>query len=260
MKLTTLGGSAAGVGPGQGCSAYLVASDGAQVVLDLGPGTLLELRKHADFRSLAAVVLSHLHLDHMLDVLALRYALAYNPIPPESALPLWVPPGGLDFLRRLAHVLAEPGLEQSYFDVFSVRQYDPNMVLSIGPFSLQFHPTVHYIPCWAIRVSNGRDGDLFYSADTGPTANLLPFAAGAKIVVCEGTALQGTEEPFATRGHLAPSEAAALAREAGANIFVLTHLWQELDPQRALVEAEVAFGGPVLLATPGMQVTWGVSD
>src|SRR5215213_12027870 len=85
MELTVLGGSAAGPNPGQGCSGCLIESGATQVVVDLGPGTFTELRRHVDYRSIDGVVLSHGHLDHFLDVLTLRYALAYNPVPAAPA-------------------------------------------------------------------------------------------------------------------------------------------------------------------------------
>lgn len=91
-RLTILGGSAAGVGTGQGCTGYLVQSDSTSIVLDLGPNTLLELRKHTDFRRLDGIVISHLHMDHVLDLFAMRFALAYNPERPPRPIPLWLPP------------------------------------------------------------------------------------------------------------------------------------------------------------------------
>jgi ribonuclease BN (tRNA processing enzyme) len=256
MQLTVLGGSAAGPNPGQGCSGYLVQSGPTRVVLDLGPGTLPELRNHADFRTLDGVVLSHLHVDHWLDVLALRFALAYNPVSAPGPIPLWTPPGGIDLLRRLADAIAGPPGADEYFSVFHVREFDPEKWLTIGEITLRFAPTVHYVPCWAIRASNGRDGDLFYTADTGPSADLVPFGSGSNVVVAEGTTQPGANEPIATRGHLTPAEAGNLARAVGARTLVLSHLWAENDPFAAVEAARQAFRGPVELAAPGLNIAW----
>jgi len=195
VRLTVLGGSAAGVNTGAGCSGYLLESTSTRIVLDLGPGTLLELRKHTDFRRLDGIVISHFHLDHVLDVAALRFSLAYNPIAPPSPIPLWLPPGGQAQLRAFASAFAEPGEEDAFFSrVFDVEEYDPRQGLEIGDFQLRFQPTVHYIPCWAIRVSSA-DGstDLGYTADTGPATPLADFFAGvdAVTVVARFQALQG---------------------------------------------------------------------
>lgn len=257
MELTVLGGSAAGPNPGQGCSGYLVHSGPTRVVLDLGPGTLHELRKHADFRTLDGIVISHLHVDHWLDLLALRFALAYNPVPPPGPIPLWLPPGGLGLLNRLAGAIANPAQASAYFSGFDVREFDPTGEISIGDIRLRFQPTVHYVPCWAIRVSNGRDGDLFYTADTGPAANLADFALDSSVVVAEGTAQIDSIEDSATRGHLTPAEAALLARRANAKVLVLSHLWAENDPFAAVTACQVVFGASVELAVPGLTIRWG---
>jgi ribonuclease BN (tRNA processing enzyme) len=143
-----------------------------------------------------------------------------------------------------------------YFSVFDAREYDPAVDLSIGELRFRFQPTVHYVPCWAIRVSNGSDGDLLYTADTGPAANLGSFSKGASVMVAEGSDRTTSEEPFASRGHLTPKEAGTLAREAEVNVLILSHLWVEDDPILAMQEAEMAFGGRVILAEPGFRLSW----
>jgi ribonuclease BN (tRNA processing enzyme) len=256
MKLTILGGSAAGPNPGQGCSGYLVESGATRVVVDLGPGTFPELRRHVDYRLMDGVVVSHGHLDHILDLLTLRYALAYNPVPASRRLPLWLPPGGVALLDRLAEAITDDRESSEFLSVFEVRQYDPDALLTIGELEFRFYPTVHYVPCWAARISNGSDGDLFYTADSGPAANLASAARGSHVIVAEGTEGSGSQEAFASRGHMTPAEAGTLAREAGATALVLSHLWAEDDPFRALREASLTFGRDVELATPGLSVSW----
>ena len=68
MNLTVLGGSAASPNAGMGCAGLLVQTDRTRLVLDLGPGTLQELRRHTDFRMPDAVIVSHMHVDHVLDL------------------------------------------------------------------------------------------------------------------------------------------------------------------------------------------------
>lgn len=256
MELTILGGSAAGPNPGQGCSGYLVESGTTQLVVDLGPGTFSELRRHVNYRLLDGVVLSHGHVDHFLDSLALRYALAYNPVAADRRLPLWLPPGGLELLDRLAQAVTGDRDTDEFLSVFDAHQYDPDGLLTIGEMQLQFHPTVHYVPCWAVRISNGVDGDLFYTADTGPAADLATAATAAHVIVAEGTDRGTSRERYESRGHMTPTEAGALARDAGADLLVLTHLWVENDQFQAVREASGVFGGAVELATPGLRIGW----
>jgi ribonuclease BN (tRNA processing enzyme) len=259
-QLTVLGGSAAGIGTGQGCSGYLVQSENTNIVLDLGPGTALQLRKHTDFRTLDAIVISHLHMDHILDIFTLRFALAYNPIRPPKPIPLLLPPGGLDFMNR-AQALWEgssPGEESDYFTaVYDMSEFDPTSQIEIGDFVLRFAPTAHVIPCWAIRVQSRDDSDdLFYSADGGTDGQLDEFARGAAVAIVEA-AMPPDADPEQTRAmHFTPQQAAKLAERAGARNLVLTHIWEELDPMKQAAAAREHFTGRMTIAVPGVTLTW----
>lgn len=259
MSLTVLGGSAASVGTGQGCAGYLLASDSTRIMLDAGPGTLLELRRHTDFRTLNAVVISHLHVDHMLDAVAMRFSLAYNPARTGQRVPLYLPHGGIDFFDRLAEVFATDDAPQDFFrQVFDLAEYAPNQPLQIGDLTLTFAPTIHFIPCWSIRVHPANGGDFFYSADTGPAADLETISAGAAVCAIEATTPTGKENalPREKRGHLTATEAGAIAAQAGATTLVLTHMFEENDPGQSLAEASAVFSGEIVRAVPGTVVTW----
>ncbi|CAA9564003.1 MAG: hypothetical protein AVDCRST_MAG87-1800 [uncultured Thermomicrobiales bacterium] len=257
-SLTVLGGSAASVNTGQGCSGMLVSSGQTSIVVDLGPGTLLELRKHADFRTLDALVLSHLHIDHMLDIFALRFALSYNPIRPTRKLPLWLPPGGLEFFDRVAQVFSANEDPAAYFtDVFDLGEFDPEGHLEIGELTLSFHPTVHYVPCWAVRLRPAdRQGDLVYTADYGPASGLEGFARNASVLVSEATSPEPAIEDRSLSGHVTVSEAVALANAIGAGTLVLTHMYEENDPTAFRDRATTIFDREVQVATPGLVVQW----
>jgi ribonuclease BN (tRNA processing enzyme) len=259
MKLTILGGSAAGTNTGQGCSGSLVESEGTRVVLDLGPGTLQELRKHTDYRTLSGVVISHMHLDHIGDLLALRFALAYNPISPAGPISLYLPPGGAATLYALGDSLASQPDPAGFFgSVFSITEYDPVGGLLVDDLRLTFTPTVHFIPCWAIRLrpQTSGAGDLTYTADSGPAANLADFARDSEVLLAEATYIDPPETPFAERGHLTAAETGQIASAANVQNLVLTHMWEELGFDNYRSGAASAYGGPVALATPGLQIEW----
>jgi ribonuclease BN (tRNA processing enzyme) len=257
-QLTVLGGSAAGVGTGQGCSGYLIQTESTNLVLDLGPGTLLELRKHTDFRELDGIVISHLHMDHVLDLFALRFALAYNPVRPQTRIPLYLPPNGLEFMDRAAGLWAQPGEENDYFSsVYEMVEYYPAQTLTIGDFVLRFAPTAHIIPCWAIRVqSRDNSEDLFYGADSGVDGDLDQLAHGAAVVIAEAAAPSGTDVEQIRHLHYTPEQAAQLAERAGARNLVLTHIWEEHDPLEQAAAARAHFTGRMTIAVPGVTLTW----
>ena len=259
MRLTVLGGSAAGTNTSQGCAGFLLEAPGATLLLDLGPGTLQELRKRTNFRTLTAVVISHMHVDHMADLLTLRFALAYNPVSPARRIPLYLPPGGAAHLERLAAVFAGENEVADFFgSVFAVSEYEPSGELAIDGLRLTFTPTVHFVPCWAIRVAqvDGDSGDLTYTADSGPAAELAAFAAGSAVLISEATYLDPPDTPRKERGHLSAGEAGQLASEAGVSTLVLTHLWVELGFERYRGQAARSFSGRLEVARPGLHIEW----
>lgn len=258
-RLTVLGGSAAGVGTGQGCSGYLVQTDDTSIVLDLGPNTLLELRKHTNFRTLDGIVISHLHMDHVLDLFALRFALAYNPISPSEPVPLYLPPRGLAFMDKAADLFSTDDKDRDkYFStVYDMSEYDPAEALTIGNFTLTFAPTKHIIPCWSIRVHSSDDsGDLFYTADTGMSADLDAIASGASVVLAEAAGPPDADPGPYAELHLLPQQAAHIAAKAGATHLVLTHIWEEHNPESFMEHVREHFDGRLTIAKPGVSLAW----
>lgn len=254
MDFTVLGGAAACPNPAQGCAGYLIAHEGTRIVLDCGPGTLPVLRDLANIRTLDGIIVTHLHADHTLDLVPLRYGLKYGPGADGRRLPLWLPPGGRSFLDRLAAALATDGESREDFfeSVYVLDEYDPATPLTIGGLTIRFHPTRHSIPCWAMRIE-GSGRALVYLADTAPAPDLVGFAQDADLLVCEATLTD--EEISATVGHLTARQAGEIAAAAGARSLLLTHYWFELGRERLRAEAMDAFGGPVQVATPYLTVS-----
>jgi ribonuclease BN (tRNA processing enzyme) len=252
MRLTVLGGSAAGPNAGAGCSGYLVHDGDSAVVIDLGPGTVPELKKHVDLHAIDAIVVSHAHLDHVLDLATLRYALKYAPNGQRPPLPLWVPPGTMETLTLLAHAFASDEEIQSFYSgVFDIRTFEPDESLAIGSLAFTFAPAVHYVPAWAMRVQASR-GVLGYTADTGPSAHLEDLLHEVDVLLAEATLLEAGPEPISTRGHLTAREAGVLARAVGAKTLLLTHIWEELGFERIREYAAQAFAGRIEVARPGL--------
>lgn len=257
-QLTVLGGSSAGVGTDQGCSSYLVTVDETHIVLDMGPNTLLELRKHVDFRKLDAVIISHLHLDHILDVFALRFMLAYNPVKADRKIPLYLPPDGLAFMAKSAELFATDSADISdYFsDVFEMTEYDPAGTLDIGDVQVTFAPTVHIIPCWAMRIHPKTGLDMVYTADTGSDADLDAFAKGAALIVADAASGPNAPDEVKRTIHFDAVAAAELAKSAESKHLVLSHQWEELDPSQNSAIARKIFQGRISIAFPGLTATW----
>jgi ribonuclease BN (tRNA processing enzyme) len=245
--MTVLGKSPAWADAGGACSGYLVEAGDTCVLVDCGPGVLGKLRELRDYASVDAVVLSHLHADHMLDVVPYASALLYGPRwrdggPPRPAL--HVPPGGHEAFAR---VCTGSGMFDHHVeDAFAVAEYDPAESLSIGPLRVRFQAVPHFVPAHAIELADG-GRRLTYSADCGPNAQLCEFAGDTDLLLIEAAATEG-DVGQGQRGHLTAREAGEHGRRAGARRLVLTHISDEVDQERARAEAAAAFGGDVEIA------------
>ena len=259
MRLTVLGKSPSWQDAGGACSGYLLEEDGTAVVIDCGNGVFGKLRERIDYVDVDAVVISHLHADHFLDLVPFSYALTYaprqQPVPVDRwpgtdnpACPvLHAPPGSRETFRR---VVGAWGNDDLIENAFELREYDPSNEVEIGPVRVRFQPVPHFTETFAMLISstNG-SGRIVYGADSSPTDALAELAQGADLILVEATLPR--PERTGVRGHLTPGEAGEHARAAGAKRLVLVHISDELDADWAKREAEEAFGGPVEVATEG---------
>jgi ribonuclease BN (tRNA processing enzyme) len=255
MIVTVLGSAAAGANAGSGCSGYLVQAGPTSVLVDCGSGTIAELKRRIDIRRLDAVVISHMHVDHILDLVTLRGALRYAPEPFEERIPLWLPPGGAEILDGLAAPLDLDHRSPLFFDqVFETDEYNPIDSLQIGEVSIDFARTQHPMPAWAMRIArSGSEQAAGYTSDSGPVTNLAAFFHEVQALLAEATLLDSDASPI-ERGHMTAREAGRLAQTCQAKRLVLTHFWEELGLERLLNEAGTAFDGPIELAWPGLEI------
>jgi ribonuclease BN (tRNA processing enzyme) len=258
VELRVLGKSPAWQDAGGACSGYLVVADGTCLLLDCGSGVFGKLRSVVDYAEVDAVVVSHLHADHILDLVpfasGLTYAPRHQPVPvdgwPGTDDPphprLLAPPGARDAFRRLC---AASGMNEEHIErAFSLEEYDPGDRLSVGPSEVSFQPVPHFLPTHAVSLAAGAQR-ITYSADSSPSEDLCAFARGTDLLLIEATLPR--PERGGPRGHLTPEEAGEHGRRAGARRLVLTHISDELDADWARREAERGFGGPVEIAREG---------
>jgi len=245
MELLVVGSGAAYPDrPGIASSTYLVAHGDERICLDLGQGGFAGLAGRVDPSTLRAVVVSHLHPDHFIDLVALRHYLRYEFAPPRRVRVL--APAGL--ADRLDALLAEPGFTAEALDV------EPRAegVLRIGPFMLESRLVTHTEESYAVRVSvadePGSPG-LVYSGDCGRADDLAPLIRPGDTLLVE-IAFGAGPVPVGDL-HLDGPGVGALAAATGPGRVLLTHLQMRRDPRKAIASVRAAFDGPVELVADG---------
>ena len=258
MRLTVLGKSPSWQDAGGACSGYLIEEDGTSVLVDCGNGVFAKLRQRIDYVDVDAVVISHLHADHFLDLVPYSYALTYAPRQQPVPVDRWpgtdCPPARSSTCRpgRRSCSAAWSGLGQRGPDRERVRaaRVRPVDEIEIGPIRIAFQPVPHFTETFAMSISstNG-SGRIVYGADSSPTEALAEFARDADLMLVEATLPR--PERTGMRGHLTPEEAGGHAKGAAAKRLLLVHISDELDADWARDEAAEAFGGPVEVAREG---------
>jgi len=242
MRLTVVGCSGSMPGPESPASCYLIEHEGVRIVLDMGNGSAGALQRHADLRSIDAIVLSHLHADHCLDTSSFVVWHRYSQ-GSRGPVPLYGPTGTRE---RLAAAYEQPPSDLS--DVFDFRTAAQDVTADVGALSLSFARVNHPVPTYAVRVTADSAG-LVYSGDTGVSDELVTLARGADVFLCE--AAQPDGEPGYPPGlHLTGAQAGEHAAAAGVGTLVLTHIPPWVDAQAQLAAARSVFPATEL-ATSG---------
>jgi ribonuclease BN (tRNA processing enzyme) len=246
MRLTVIGCSGSYPGPDSPASCYLLEADQDgrtwRILLDLGSGALGALHRYVDPLTIDAVLLSHLHADHCLDLTGYYVMRKYHPSGPQPRIPVWGPVGTADRMARAYDLPLQPGMNHE----FDFRTWDGPA--RIGPFAVEPVPVVHPVPAYGLRVSVG-GAVVAYSGDTGPCPALDRVADGVDLFLAEASFREGDENPEGL--HLTGADCGAISSRAGAKSLVITHVPPWHDAKIALREASELYDGPVELARPG---------
>jgi ribonuclease BN (tRNA processing enzyme) len=245
MQLSVLGCSGSAPGPDSPASGYLVQHDGFALVLDLGNGAFGELVRHVRASEVGAIVLSHLHPDHCIDVVAYGIALRHGRDRRADTIPVLAPIGARSRLLSVARAdAAQPPPDQELAGFAFGEPADA----VVGPFELRFARMVHSVPSYAVRVALPGGPSLVYSGDTGPSQALVDLARGTDLLLCEASFVAG--EPGPSDLHLTGEQAGAHATAAGVGRLIVTHVPPWNSREAAVAEAMTTFAGPVEAAAP----------
>ena len=221
MKLTVLGNCGPYPVVGGACSGYLLESANTRVLIDCGTGVLARLLEILRPDALDAVILSHLHFDHMSDLLPMIYALQFHPR--KEPLRVFAPDAPADVSR----LLNAPCYE-----------LNPMLDCSVGDICFRFFPGRHPVQSFAVRAE--AEGRVFvYTGDTNETEGLAAFADSADLLLADAGLSEADWNPNAP--HLSAMRCGTLARDAHARRLLLTHLNPRYSPDALTAEAKSVF-------------------
>jgi ribonuclease BN (tRNA processing enzyme) len=248
MQVTVLGCAGTFPNADSPCSAYLVEHEGFRLLLDVGNGAVGALQRHAGLLDVDAVIVSHLHADHCLDLLAYSYARRFHPDGLPPTLPVYGPAGTQERILRAFDAPLPPDRLEEVYD-FQVTEPGRS---TLGPFDVRLTRTAHPIECHAVTLRAG-DKAITYSADTGPSTDVAAAALGSDLFLCEATWATGPDYPPDL--HMTAQQAGAHAATAGVGRLLLVHTTPFTSPERLLAEAGDEYDGPLEIARAGTTYT-----
>jgi ribonuclease BN (tRNA processing enzyme) len=244
VELTVLGAQGTWPGAGGENCGYLLTDDGYHLQMDAGTGTFARLQQVVGVDDVGAMLITHGHPDHFVDIIPTFYARHYGRLG-RPGLQLWSPGG---FTDLAASLVSEKG-RNVMAEAFDFREAGPAEVFELGPFRITPFEMQHIgVFSLGYRIEAG-GVVIAYTGDTGPCDAAVALGRDADLFLCEATYQNASKlYPF----HLSAAQAGEVATASGADHLVLTHLTPDLDQRISIKEAAETFTGPIDIAVPGM--------
>lgn len=241
MKWTVLGFQSPFPGPDGATPGYLLeTSNGKHLLIDCGSGVMAKLAQYLPAYQLEALLLSHLHHDHITDVFTLQYALHLHQLHGQRSepLPVYAPPEPVSWWEKLR-----------FGTTMELRAIDSQSTINIGDVSIEMHRTDHGIPCYAMEITDGTH-TILYGADSGTETEWEAMCREPDLFICEATFLE-SQIPENDVPHLSARQAAEAAERIRAKALLLTHLYPGNDPEAVKREAASHYSGQLHIAAEG---------
>jgi ribonuclease BN (tRNA processing enzyme) len=236
----------------QPASGTIVSTDKGTVLIDCGPGVLVNL-SDTEVDRLEAVILTHRHADHTMDLMALAYRLLFPYA--KKRIPLYGPPSIGPFIEEydaLYGIPSLPTLHHPIVQAFEFIAVTPGEGFSIDGFG-QFGTCVMHHPIETMAIKS-LDYRFAITADGSYTPTLQSFCEGCSILIAEATYPDGEGRNIEEHGHMTAQQCAQLAERAKVKHLVVSHLSDPNDSEVTMKTVKANFNGEALLGKPGLQL------
>ncbi len=250
MELIILGSGTCAPSYRRAGPAACLKADGITILVDSAAGTLHQMALAGiPYTSIDLLLYTHFHVDHIGElpsyIFASRYAGDFNRPTPMQ---IWGPQG-IEALHK--------GL-QAIFGQWVEMEPEKIQLSEITEDRLRFNTleirsasVLHTPQSLAYRITDSSGRAIVFSGDTDYCPELIQLANDADLFLCECANPEGQKRP----GHLMPSEAGRMAREAKAKRLVLTHFYPVCDNYDSISPCAKEFDGEILLAEDLMRIT-----
>lgn len=225
-----------------------IKSGTESILVDPGPGSMRQLLKLGfTYNNFDTIIFTHFHPDHCLDFISFLFACKYPLQPRRKNLTVIGAPGLKSFYRDILGVFGDAILPE-IFELYLKEAEEANITGNRSEITVK--PLAHSGSSIGIRYVDGFGKVLCYSGDTDYCDNIVDLAKKADLLILECSFPDGAK----VDGHLTPSCAGRIAREAKAKRAVLTHLYPICEGYDVLSQCKKEFNGALELATDLMRI------
>ena len=225
-----------------------VKSGPESMLIDPGPGSLRQLLKAGyNYNEPDSIIFTHFHPDHCMDFISFLFACNYPLDPRKKGLSVIGARGLKSFYKGILGVFGDTILP-STFEIY-LKEVREDKIAS-GKTELTVKPVEHTADSIGIRYRDARGKVLCYSGDTDYCDNIIELARKADLLILECS----FPDEGKVKGHLIPSRAGRIAREAGAKRMLLTHIYPVSDSYDILAQCKKEYNGELQLASDLMKV------
>jgi ribonuclease BN (tRNA processing enzyme) len=218
------------------------------IFFDGGGGSLRQMpRLGLDYRKIDFLGITHFHPDHVSDMVPFLFALNYT----------------VDFTRTLPlRIIGPQGLENFYDKMRGIfghwieaKTYPLSLHeakearLEFPDFFIETLLMAHSDSSIGFRVE-AEGKSMVYSGDTDYCENIVRLGKNADLLILECS----FPDERKSSGHLTPSLAGKIAREASCKKLLLTHFYPVFQGHDILQECQREFSGEAVLAEDGMKI------
>ena len=232
--------------PDRASPAIILKLPDTNVLIDLGPGTLRQLAKiSVSVTAIDYILLTHLHPDHSADLAPFLFGTRYPPYL-KNRRPIQLL-AGTDFDSFYKTLIALFGrwieLPDGLLRVLTLPQ-DRSFKKIFPHFSLLSTPVRHSSSSLGYRINLHNRKVLVFSGDSDYSDSLVELAKKSDLLILECS----FPEEQKVEGHLTPSLAGRIAREAGAKQLILTHFFPECQGRDLVAPCAREYSGNIILA------------
>jgi ribonuclease BN (tRNA processing enzyme) len=232
----------------RGAPGLLVISDGTRLLIDSGSGTLGRmLEVGVTYRDPDLLLYTHIHPDHVSDLVPIIFASKYADHPREKELLCIGGPGFKSYFEKLKNLYGSWIEPKSYPLTIKEISQEAFVYMNLRILS---SPMAHISESVGYRIEFKDGKSMAISGDTGYCQNIIDLAFEVDLLVLECSFPDGRK----VEGHLTPSLAGRIALESGCKKLLLTHLYPICDQIDILNQCRQVYPGEIILGEDLMRI------